>query len=1407
MFLDQVQKLGLLEHDESSHILRDFPLAVRRTLVEQVVTHLLRPDTSPTVLSSKAHVVYALETCGQGFGLPIEDEAIILQVIELYRSWILEARKPPPVTQDRQFFLRVMLKHYSLLFRYRTDPLVQQHADLCSRVLHIFVTIGRMQAAQLDQETWEVFLRLMIGIADSLFSAPSTAQALGRQLCQQTLSVLFELWLHSQTRNPEMWEALSKAVRRWTGLMQLVDQWKVTALALTNRTLAIMYGPAAGTESVLLKTAGDAQLQQLRLDDEYVFYAWHRMLHILGNPNESIAQPDIFKEFMTGLERLVQLYLDVQRPQDTGTACVLPPSGNTILHVFGQWLFQAVQLHRPSFDEGTAIAVRVMCNVFITRHTTEYLSIYLASFYSALQRVLLQDGRVLISAILNAESLLSCKLAGSRVLLPAFVYAITRIMKGTVNSYSHICRQDLVRHACIRLLATILCLPNYFGTAKFMHSEIPRLAAPLPKNDASAAFLKIFEVEKYADLKPHLDYVLLESLKSEKDDTNLQELLHLCFTYQCENIKFDPTFSLKSIAQVLRSIIQHKWQPAVSLTALAALGRMSFLYPHLPKNEEQASDIVSQLCAYVVENTKSAVSAKSGGDGNEAVSVSLVEYAFRAITDWVMVDQWLLAHQSVVRRLVEAVVVATQGCRSSELEGASSGSAKGSSSSSSSLSSAASGSSSSGGSSSSSSSSSSFSSGKEGKEGKEGKSKRDKKEKRERRTQVQPPVRIQRAARFALDTVMTRLGAFPTPSAGPSSVSSVLLEEQYLLDLQERGIEAKELKQYMRVFLVEKDLLVTVLDRPFEESGPFATLVVRSPTGRYTWDCARVFLPFERRLTGASRTPERCAVPVPITMEPYRAGEPEVDAADLSTVLSWFDAHPQTAVLAELAAQQSEREQQHLSAVHHHLDAAVTVQQPEPCDPYAGPSKLQAGRMLLAHLGWLSLESWSQVRLVELSTSLFGALHQLDQSPERYCQKVAVLYCGANQRDYADMLKNEAGSEDYQEFVSALGWGVNPAAHAGFLGGLDHKPSGNRPLIHGEVAPYYADYCTEVIFHVATLMPTNKAQEEQHHKTRLIGSDYVAVVWCEGDLAAYRPNFSKDNMVQILVKPILTSLYRVRICCKDSGLESGVGPLTTNMLVSKNILATLVRETAIRAYRLCCTLQQELDDPYHTRRRLIADITRKNAPTATELEPFFTGVCGVVPPGQQGPSLANVSPVPISSSFLPAHSGKSSRGNKIQLGSRSNCDVPAAAGAASSRSHRGSGGGLAVTSSSSAVAGGKKKGSRLHRKHSASQTDSAAAAAAAAASGGGAPPKPSSGPGASLSAASVATMSGGGSDSLDGSGEAGSGPPPKPSRTGALSAEGNAARLRGLSPRARAAPIPPSGGDAPPPKPSRPPRS
>lgn len=82
-----------------------------------------------------------------------------------------------------------------------------------------------------------------------------------------------------------------------------------------------------------------------------------------------------------------------------------------------------------------------------------------------------------------------------------------------------------------------------------------------------------------------------------------------------------------------------------------------------------------------------------------------------------------------------------------------------------------------------------------------------------------------------------------------------------------------------------------------------------------------------------------------------------------------------------------------------------------------------------------------------------------------------MIYAAKGQDNQKEILKNTSGSKSYEDFISNLGQKVSLKHHLGFQAGLKHKAD-------GDLAVYHSDALTELMFHVATMMPT-EAEDDQ----------------------------------------------------------------------------------------------------------------------------------------------------------------------------------------------------------------------------------------------------------------------------------------------------------------------------------------
>ncbi|XP_036328029.1 ral GTPase-activating protein subunit beta isoform X4 [Rhagoletis pomonella] len=244
------------------------------------------------------------------------------------------------------------------------------------------------------------------------------------------------------------------------------------------------------------------------------------------------------------------------------------PKCNSILHLFGEWLFEAAHIggeawllntkkqateasKRPSsmimenrkgsislsqpnslndpsslppsltidkYESGRAEAIGTLCKIFCAKKTgEEILPVYLARFYMALQQCLKiteakECDETLASILLNSSDLFRLDLNGVQVLLPGFISALEIVLPDKdlkIKTQAMLFNKTELRRASINILLSILTLPLHFQT--------------LPIRDLTNESTE--RVITFIQLKPRLINILMNALQVETDAQNTHMLL------------------------------------------------------------------------------------------------------------------------------------------------------------------------------------------------------------------------------------------------------------------------------------------------------------------------------------------------------------------------------------------------------------------------------------------------------------------------------------------------------------------------------------------------------------------------------------------------------------------------------------------------------------------------------------------------------------------------------------------------------------------------------------------------------------------------------------------------------------------------------------------------------------------
>ncbi|KAJ3431269.1 hypothetical protein M0812_02947 [Anaeramoeba flamelloides] len=474
-----------------------------------------------------------------------------------------------------------MFGHLSLIFQPRKDlnkDQIKKHIDLCEKVITIYEKIQNKSKDYLDHDTWKYLLNTLLGIIDSLLiegPVQEIEKQLSKKLIARFLKVFFDLWLISKTRDLDMWDLLQKRAKNWIHRKETINQWCATIYGLTNRVIGILYGEFEGTISTTIALPVTGQVFQpsiLDLPDENVIFDWEKIIYILGNPNRN-ESPELFYLSMNGIFEVVTALLNIgtwnesqKAPQDL----ILndPPNGNSILKLFGRWIFQVVSKNRAGFEKGTAVAYSILCDIFCSNQKFVFLESHINEFILSIILAFENEKyfqHSISSIITHTENIFLMDFDGLFLLIPYYLKILKKILLKDKPPFKITVPLKQLRRSSINIVKSLVCLPNYFFSL-----EIPTLedySQDLPKNFQFITFLR--------DL-------ILSGFTYETDPTNAKIFLHTMIFLLYEIKEKENTmlpFILLSIQKFIcqPTEIQKSWPIDIMLTAIYGLHSVGYL--------------------------------------------------------------------------------------------------------------------------------------------------------------------------------------------------------------------------------------------------------------------------------------------------------------------------------------------------------------------------------------------------------------------------------------------------------------------------------------------------------------------------------------------------------------------------------------------------------------------------------------------------------------------------------------------------------------------------------------------------------------------------------------------------------------------------------------------------------------
>ncbi|KAJ3218180.1 hypothetical protein HDU67_006442 [Dinochytrium kinnereticum] len=566
---------------EKSDIIHAFPIIVKKKLIWEVVQCLIPTSTvmlDPSLtLTSPAHVKWVMELIGHGFSLPIEDVSIINGCMLVYTSWLMETSARPAAvrystgTSFEQLFWQAIYKHISLVFEPRkqheshvspwinsqkgsdeSGHVIDTHVDLCRTALKLYLNSVRALGRDFSEETWTIVLKVALGVADCLLSEPCGMTGRARNGGGRERGSFNERIEEADDPGPKMADALCE------------DLIRVLIEREMKKFLSI---------------------------------------YIIGNVN-AVDSPQNFEVAILGLARIVDAYHSIGSTTERNSSSASPPDGNTILDMFGDWLFEAILRPSPKYEDGVSQAYAILCSIFTKPQTRNPFSrSHLERFYTSLKSGLKSDSQSLTSIIMNSESLFTLDLEGIRVLVPHFVIGLKRILPKLEKDFILNFPVDELRRAAFKIIGTVFAVPNLLdGVSVLGVTEMDRLALTNPDLilEESILIKRIltyyhrFDTSHHFDpstssvfyiLKPRLLEMLLASLKVETSAANSKLIINLLCSFAFEEAAFCPGAPVLVVGAIKEKIaVRTSWQADVLACALESLSQLTALWKHAQGN-------------------------------------------------------------------------------------------------------------------------------------------------------------------------------------------------------------------------------------------------------------------------------------------------------------------------------------------------------------------------------------------------------------------------------------------------------------------------------------------------------------------------------------------------------------------------------------------------------------------------------------------------------------------------------------------------------------------------------------------------------------------------------------------------------------------------------------------------------
>ncbi|RKP04831.1 hypothetical protein THASP1DRAFT_33358 [Thamnocephalis sphaerospora] len=923
----------------------------------------------------------------------------------------------------------------------------------------------------------------------------------------------------------------------------------------------------------------------------------------------------------------------------------LPPDGNTILHLFGDWLFDTAMLqsHDPRILEGKITAISVLCRVISSpQRRTQVLRQHLDRFYATIMECT-RTRSALQAILLEGELLIAADLEGSGVLLPDLISALRCMLPWLSRELpeTRLANYQTWRLAALRLLTSIICLPSGLASMPLRKDWTPPFISGMTPNSHGELHVlnRIRDMYArqgsttgntgtYADLNRPIVEMVLASIANEKNPFSFVRLVRLAQAHVMEDAG-----ATKGLAPVVvKTILDKVLAEELSAQGInAGFETLTDLAEWCKQNGcvdlECARQVILSVCRMI-----QAVFIKNNAD------FTILHGAFECLFRWVSSSRQLIEDPNMYRAVMQTLE------HSLRINGANAGRV-------------------------------SQNAGAANDSSVTQRMKRD----------------IKRFARqrASSQTSATMANLATSAITGTTSYATNLFGGSMIVEPGQEGIMLQwELKIYLRRFMdlishsqeqlsihasataaaalddlgplrrfvdehrqsdqtnrgvrfvmVDHRMIVGYMEVPAsdhssacaEHNDDEIVLVLRDVMGKHihharsriadtaflqrrkemnaTTGCAPKYAPPPANGDHAGAAPTSNVISV------HAANEGCIPAFD-HMFAEGSDSARAAEMVERLVIDQAERETCNANMLSPEKLRSMYAQAPKAS---GDADRVCTFRQFVTQIGYLRHENRGDVAVLPLTHKLLDTLASFDRISTRQQIGVSMYYAQTQPTTKERLIDPEVHgsvSLEFDRFLRNLGDKVDVASHTGFCGGLNAQ--------NAATTLYYACDDAEIVFHVPYLIHGCTATEEITADDawdcfRTISTnDVLACLWVQNDPAGAFEFIGTQILSErsqtigcILIKPLssLSGLYWLRIVLRHNSdnVTSSFGPLINGMIATARTLPLLIRGAAIHAQQHRDTRRDWRLEPYVQRHNLLEEVSRNHA-LATPFNEFFKHV-------------------------------------------------------------------------------------------------------------------------------------------------------------------------------------------------------